>query len=163
MFHSYGDVTSPWPVKGCKFWPMLGTHGHRIERVLYSVPHLLWHGASVYNGHFRRPLTFTTIAERLAVELSLTVLTTRSVAAWIRTPSIPLAGANALTNCARHRLISLKRHKLKTCNCLWNPLVIVNHQIFVDEWKTEIYWSICGPLHRILWPLIWWKILINNK
>ena len=25
----------------------------------FSVPHLLWHGASVYNGHFRGPVTFT--------------------------------------------------------------------------------------------------------
>ena len=26
--------TSPLPVKGCKFWPMLGTHGHWAVRVL---------------------------------------------------------------------------------------------------------------------------------
>ena len=26
--------TSPLPVKGCKFWPMLGTHGHWVVRVL---------------------------------------------------------------------------------------------------------------------------------
>ena len=26
----------------------------------FSVPHLLWHGASVYNGHLRRPVTLTT-------------------------------------------------------------------------------------------------------
>ena len=37
----------------------------------FSVPHLLWHGASVYNGHLRGPVTFTLIAERLAMELSL--------------------------------------------------------------------------------------------
>ena len=37
-----------------------------------SVPHLLWHGASVYNGHLEGPVTFTLVAERLAVELSLT-------------------------------------------------------------------------------------------
>ena len=33
----------------------------------FSVPHLLWHGASVYNGHLRGPLTLTPFAERLAV------------------------------------------------------------------------------------------------
>ena len=27
--------TSPLPVKGCIFWPMLGTHGHWTVRVLY--------------------------------------------------------------------------------------------------------------------------------
>ena len=37
----------------------------------FSVPHLLRHRASVYNGHLRGPLTLTPIAERLAVDLSL--------------------------------------------------------------------------------------------
>ena len=42
----------------------------------FSVPHLLWHGASVYNGYLRGSVTLTAIAERLAVELSLPVLST---------------------------------------------------------------------------------------
>ena len=37
----------------------------------YSVPHILWHGASVYNGHLWRPVTFKLNANRLAVEISL--------------------------------------------------------------------------------------------
>ena len=37
----------------------------------FSVPHLLWHGASVYNGQLRGPVTLAPNAERLAVELSL--------------------------------------------------------------------------------------------
>ena len=37
----------------------------------FSVPHLLWHGSSVYNDHLRGPVTLTPIAERYAVELSL--------------------------------------------------------------------------------------------
>ena len=37
----------------------------------------LWQLTSVYNGHFRGPVTLTPIAERLALELSLIVLTTR--------------------------------------------------------------------------------------
>ena len=36
-----------------------------------SVPLLLWHEASVYNGHLRLPVTLTSLDERLAVELSL--------------------------------------------------------------------------------------------
>ena len=40
---------SPLPVKGCKFLPILGTYGHWAVWV-FSVPHLLWHEASVYNG-----------------------------------------------------------------------------------------------------------------
>ena len=44
--------------------------------VFFGVPHLLWHGASVYNGYLRGPVTLTTFAERLAVELSLPVFPT---------------------------------------------------------------------------------------
>ena len=55
--------TSPVPVKGCKFWHMLGTYGH------WAVSVLLWHGASVYNGHLQGPVTLTPNAERLPVEL----------------------------------------------------------------------------------------------
>ena len=42
----------------------------------FSVPQLLWHGASVNNGHLRGPVTLTLLAERFTVELSLPVLTT---------------------------------------------------------------------------------------
>ena len=38
------------------------------------MPHLLCHGASVYNGHLRGPVTLTPIAERLAVKVSLPAL-----------------------------------------------------------------------------------------
>ena len=37
---------------------------------------------SVYNGHLRGPVTLTAIAERLAVELSLPVLTTWVCRSW---------------------------------------------------------------------------------
>ena len=67
--------TSPLSVKGCKFWPMFGTHGHWAVKVFWPVtPVLLWHGSSVYAGHLRGPVTLAPIAERLAVELSLPVL-----------------------------------------------------------------------------------------
>ena len=42
-----------------------------------SVPHRLWHRASVYYGHLRGPVTLSPIVERLAVELSLPVFTTK--------------------------------------------------------------------------------------
>ena len=41
-----------------------------------SVPHLLWHGPTLYNGHLWGSLTLTPVAERLAVKLSLPVLLT---------------------------------------------------------------------------------------
>ena len=62
-----------------------------VQWGFFSVPHLLWHGASVYNGHLRWPMILTPIAERLAVELSLPVFTTWSVAAGMRTPNRPFA------------------------------------------------------------------------
>ena len=42
----------------------------------FNMPHLLRHGVSIYNSHLREPVTLTSIAERLAVELSLPVVTT---------------------------------------------------------------------------------------
>ena len=61
VFHPTRDFfthleTSQLPMKGCKFWPMLGTYDHRAVRIL-SV--LRWHGASVYNGHLQGPVTPT--------------------------------------------------------------------------------------------------------
>ena len=32
----------------------------------FSVPHLLWQGVSVYNGHLRGPVTLTPVAQRFA-------------------------------------------------------------------------------------------------
>ena len=64
--------TSPLSAKGFKFWPMPGTHGHEALRVL-SVPHLMWHGSSVYNGHLRGQMTLAPVTELLVGELSLPV------------------------------------------------------------------------------------------
>ena len=46
---------------------ILGTHGHWAIRM----QHLLWQGVSAFYGHHRGPVTITTVAERLAIELSL--------------------------------------------------------------------------------------------
>ena len=42
----------------------------------FNVPHPLRHGPTVYNGHLRGPVTFTPVAERLAMKLSQPVFTT---------------------------------------------------------------------------------------
>ena len=44
-----------------------------------SMPHLLWNGASFYNGHLHGPVTLTPIVKYLAVKLSLPVIRLRSV------------------------------------------------------------------------------------
>ena len=58
--------------------------------------------ASVYNGHFRGPVTLTPIAECSALELSLPVFTTvtKVCSCWDSNTQPPAGDANALTHCA---------------------------------------------------------------
>ena len=65
----------------------------------FSVPYLLWHGSSVYNGHLRGPMTHTPIAKRFAVELSRPVFTTWVCRGWDSNIKPSACGANALTDC----------------------------------------------------------------
>ena len=55
----------------------------------FYMPHLLWHGTSVYNVHIWGPVTLTPVAKWLAVDLSLPVLRLRSVVARIWTLNLP--------------------------------------------------------------------------
>ena len=94
IFHSYVDVTITG--EGLRIltyarhsWP-LSSEGS------FSVPHLLWHGSSVYNYHLRGPVPLTPIAERLAVELSLPLFTISVCRGWDSNTQPP----NALTHCA---------------------------------------------------------------
>ena len=81
FFHSYGDVTAA-NFDLCSAPIAIENWG------FFSVPHLRWHGASVYNGHhLRGPVTLSPIAERLSVKLSLPVLRLRSVATGDRSRS----------------------------------------------------------------------------
>jgi hypothetical protein len=52
-FFTYME-TSPLLVKGCKFRPMLGAQG-LCEGGIFIVPHLLWHGTSVFPVSSKRP------------------------------------------------------------------------------------------------------------
>ena len=62
-----------------------------------SVPHPMWH---VYNGNLRRPVTLTPIAESLAVDLSLPVVTTWVCRGWNLNTQSSAYWANALTDYA---------------------------------------------------------------
>ena len=57
----------------------------------YSVPHLLWHGSPVYYGYFRGPVTPTSVAKCLAVELSLLVLSTQ-----VKQPTYRMRGERSI-------------------------------------------------------------------
>ena len=87
--------TSPLPVEACKFGPMPGTH-RRWQLGFFSVAPLLRHGASVYNGYLRWPVTLTPIAECLAVKLSLHVLTILVCCGWDSNTQPSACEANAL-------------------------------------------------------------------
>ena len=67
---------------------------------LFNVPHRLWHGASIYNGHLRRPMTLTPNAQRLGVELSLPAFTTSACRGWDPNTQPSACRATALTHCA---------------------------------------------------------------
>ena len=70
IFHSYGDHHHfRWRAANLIY----ARHSWSLNKYL---PHLLWHGASVYSDHHRGPVTLTPVAERLAVELSRPVFTT---------------------------------------------------------------------------------------
>ena len=97
IFHSL--EMSLLPVKGCKFWPMLGTHGHWQVSVLQCATPI-WHGASIYNGHIRGPVTLTPFAKCLAVERSQPVFTTKVCCGWDSNTQPSTYGDNALTHCA---------------------------------------------------------------
>ena len=58
-------------VRAAFFLLILGTHGYSsIEQWgFFDVPHLLWRGTTVYNGHLWGSMTLTPVAEHLAVEL----------------------------------------------------------------------------------------------
>ena len=70
--YSYGDVsiTGEWAHVFDLYLALVAIEQWRF----FSVPHLLWHGSSVYVGHLWGPVTLTSDVERLAVELSITVL-----------------------------------------------------------------------------------------
>ena len=99
--HSYEDVT--FAGEGLQIltysrhsWPLshersLACHGS------------LWHGASVYNGHVRGPMTLAPIFERCAVELSLSVFTIKVSSNYDSNiqPSVHEANAQIDSTCDR--------------------------------------------------------------
>ena len=60
------------------------------------MPHLLLHGASVYNGNLRGPMALASTAERLAVELTLPVFTTEVCRGWDSNTQNSACNVNAL-------------------------------------------------------------------
>ena len=78
----------------------------------FSVPHQLWHGASICNSHFRGPETLAHVAESLAVELSLPVFMTSVCHRWDSNTQPSASETNAQTDCATTAVRSLLKVKL---------------------------------------------------
>ena len=136
-------------------WPM-------SSEVFFSMPHLLWHRTSVYNDHIRGPVIVAHIAERLAVELSLTVLTTRACLSF-RDSSTQLSacGANALTDCTT--AAATQHVNVKLTN---NTNIIFNACKYIPYHRSDKYKNVTTELYKYLlsFPFCYcnWIIMILN-
>ena len=110
-----------------------------IERWgFFSVPHPLWHWASVYNGHLREPVTLTLIAEHLAVELSLPVFTTKVCRSLDSNTQPSTCETNANNRPLRHRSASTAWILKLICNYHKKQVLLRNFKIWSQQWK-DIY------------------------
>ena len=63
----------------------------------FTLPHRLWHGTSVCNGHLQGPVTLIPFVERITVDLLLPVFTVKVFLGWLGFEHPTLAcEANAL-------------------------------------------------------------------
>ena len=89
IFYSFGDVTIAG--EGLQIL----TYSLAIMAIeqwgFFSMPHLLWHGTSVYNGHLRGPVTHLLLSV-WQWSCHIVFLRLMSVAAGIWTPNLPLTG-----------------------------------------------------------------------
>ena len=88
IFHSYGDVTI-----ACEGLQILtyARHSWPLSSEGSLTCHTHCDGPPFYNGHLRGPVTLTSNAERLAVELSLPVFTTQVCRVRGSNPDLPHA------------------------------------------------------------------------
>ena len=110
IFHSYRDTTSAG--EGLQIFNLIFSALVAIEQWGFlNVQHLLWHRASVHNYHLRGPVTFTPVAELLAVELSVSVFFYNLGLLRLRFEHPTACKANTLTDCATAILCIFCRKK----------------------------------------------------
>ena len=90
IFHPTGEFfthleTSPLKVKGCKFFDLCSALIAILQWGFFSMPHLLWHGASIYYGHLWHSHLFLIVWQWSCNCLFLRL---RSVVSEIRTPNL---------------------------------------------------------------------------
>lgn len=98
-----------WPYKLCHIFDIIV-----IEQWgLISVPHLLWQQTSVSNCHLQGLITPITVADRLAVELSILVLKTQVCRERESNPDLPRANRTLYQLSHRSRLFVVIFQKKK--------------------------------------------------
>ena len=100
--------TLPLPVKGCEYWPMIGTHGHWEVR---SFPFIMVISEDLWRSHLwpsEKQWSYKYLFLRL-----------RFVAAGIRTPNISLAGPTSVNKPLFAMYVSAWLHLEKTHH-LWS-------------------------------------------
>ena len=93
-------------------------HSAIEQRGIFSVPHLLWHGASIYNGHFWGSVTRTPVLVVWHWSFPFLGLRLRSVATGIRTHNllhvrwaiVKILGNNKLKNHKKFQFICIFFH-----------------------------------------------------
>ena len=107
----------------------------------FSVPHLLWHGASVY---LRGPVTLTPIAERLAVEQSLPIFTTKVCRGWDSNTQPSAFEANALAHCATAAVVPygwVKDSGFGRLKTIYSLVMKENQRNINKLWTIVIIWN----------------------
>ena len=129
------------------------------------MPHLLWHGTFVYNGHPWGPVTLTPVVERLTVELSLPVLTT--CCDWDLNTQPSTCKANALTTATTAAVVFLDlvdqytRNRewelLKTCNSIVITFRFICETLRLNEFKFFFIKVIRFPIKKEITSVMTWK------
>ena len=127
----------------------------------FSVPHLLWHGTSVYNGNLQGPVTLTPIAKRLAVELSLPVFTTNFCRGRNSNTQHSASEATALAHCATAAVTALAKlyvnpYKHISVNC------ILARSIKSGERGREVNLLNTCEILMFWWAVILTQIILQN-
>ena len=113
----------------------------------FRVPHLLWHGASVYTGHLQGPLTLVPITERSQWSFHYLFLRLTSVAAGIRTLNLPLAGRTFKPTAPTPRQVLVKQCFVKLLSRMKNSISFrpysYEYNFWIKKSRKGINWSIC--------------------
>ena len=164
IFHSFGDVNITG--EGLQILTYIVSSAPMAieQRGFFGVPHLLWHGASVYNVHLLGPVTLTPIAESWAVELLPSIFTTKVCRGW----DSNIQSSACRTNALNHLYIIFRVHLLSDCSVYVldkvshdNAYSFKHFQVVVninDVYKVSYY----NKIFQIKWILYLFYIFLTK-